>query len=66
MLKVMVNEDARQRISKTKLSTLFLSPGKEYEVMAVEPFIDGNWYRIIDEEGEDYLYPPSLFDIVEE
>ena len=24
------------------------------------------WYRIIDESGEDYLYPPMLFKIVEE
>lgn len=24
------------------------------------------WYRIIDESGEDYLYPPMLFEIVEE
>lgn len=25
-----------------------------------------NWYRIVDESGEDYLYPPQLFEIVEE
>lgn len=24
------------------------------------------WYRIVDESGEDYLYPPMLFEIVEE
>lgn len=43
--------------------------GKEYEVVAVE---DG-WYRIIDEEGYDedeeiqgYLYPPEIFEVVEE
>ena len=24
------------------------------------------WYCIIDESGEDYLYPPMLFEIVEE
>ena len=24
-----------------------------------------NWFRIIDESGEDYLYPPQLFEIVE-
>ena len=23
------------------------------------------WYRIIDESGEDYLYPPILFEIIE-
>ena len=24
------------------------------------------WYRIVDESGEDYLYPPQLFEVVEE
>ncbi len=24
------------------------------------------WYRIVDESGEDYLYPPMLFEIIEE
>ena len=24
------------------------------------------WYRIVDESGEDYLYPPEMFEIVEE
>nr|DAP12297.1 MAG TPA: hypothetical protein [Caudoviricetes sp.] len=24
------------------------------------------WYRIVDDSGEDYLYPPELFQIVEE
>lgn len=23
------------------------------------------WFRIIDESGEDYLYPPDIFEIVE-
>ena len=23
------------------------------------------WYRFIDDSGEDYLYPPELFEIVE-
>ena len=23
------------------------------------------WYRVIDETGEDYLYPPELFEVVE-
>lgn len=48
---------------------LALLHGKEYEVIAVE---DG-WYRIIDETGSDddeelsgYLYPPEVFEIIEE
>ena len=24
------------------------------------------WYRIIDESGEDYLYPPELFEVIED
>ncbi len=31
--------------------------GKCYEVLAAE----GNWLRIIDESGEDYLYPAKWF-----
>lgn len=23
-----------------------------------------DWYRIVDESGEDYLYPPDKFEIV--
>ncbi len=36
-------------------------PDKVYEVMSVER----DWYRIVDESDEDYLYPPELFEIVE-
>ncbi|NLI91851.1 MAG: hypothetical protein GX434_06465 [Peptococcaceae bacterium] len=35
---------------------------KVYDVISVEK----EWYRIIDEEGEDYLYPPDMFEVVEE
>ena len=38
-----------------------LIPGKEYEVISIEKH---GWYRIIDESGEDYMYPPELFEIV--
>ena len=34
---------------------------KVYEVMSVER----DWYRIVDESDEDYLYPPELFEIVD-
>jgi len=39
---------------------LELIHGKIYETLAVE---DG-WYRIIDETGEDYLYPPEAFELI--
>ena len=35
-------------------------PGKVYEVLS----ICNGWYRIIDESGEDYLYPPEKFEVV--
>ena len=41
---------------------LILSSGKIYEVLSTE---DG-WYRIQDDTGDDYLYPPEDFEIVEE
>ncbi len=34
--------------------------GKLYEVISIER----EWYRIVDETDEDYLYPPELFEIV--
>ncbi len=45
-----------------KTEFLVLTYNKEYDVLAVEK----GWYRIIDDSGEDYLYPPNLFEIVEE
>ncbi len=41
---------------------LMLTHGKEYTVLSVER----EWYRVIDNSGEDYLYPPEGFDIVED
>lgn len=41
---------------------LALLNNKKYNVISVEK----GWYRIIDETGEDYLYPPSLFEVCEE
>lgn len=38
-----------------------LNKNKIYNVLAIE----NGWYRIIDETGEDYLYPPEEFEIVE-
>lgn len=40
---------------------LVLTHGKEYHVLAVEE----DWYRINDDTGDDYLYPPDAFEIVE-
>lgn len=40
---------------------LELTSGKVYEVLSIE----GDWYRIMDDTDDDYLYPPEIFDIVE-
>ncbi len=47
---------------KGKTEVTGLIHDKVYEVISIEK----DWYRIIDESGEDYLYPPDLFEIVEE
>ncbi len=36
-------------------------PNKEYELVTIEK---NGWYRIIDESGEDYLYPPQKFEVI--
>ena len=41
---------------------LCLINGKEYKVISIEH----GWYRIVDETGEDYLYRPEGFEVVEE
>ena len=43
-----------------KGSPMTLKHGKMYRVMSVEK----GWYRIVDESGEDYLYPPDEFEVV--
>lgn len=43
-----------------KTSYLELTHDKTYQVISIEH----GWYRIIDDSGEDYLYPPDEFKIV--
>ena len=61
-MKVRVIEENRKCMGS--FSSVDLLKGKVYDAQ-----IDNGkmkWYRIIDESGEDYLYPPMLFEIVEE
>lgn len=44
-----------------KTVSLSLTQNKIYDVLSTEK----GWYRIIDDSGEDYLYPPEQFEIVE-
>ena len=41
---------------------LMLEHDQVYDVVSVEK----GWYRIVDESGEDYLYPPECFEIIEQ
>lgn len=41
--------------------SLIITHNKIYTVLSIEK----DWYRIVDDSGEDYLYPPQLFEIVE-
>nr|DAH46044.1 MAG TPA: hypothetical protein [Caudoviricetes sp.]DAI75341.1 MAG TPA: hypothetical protein [Caudoviricetes sp.]DAM22815.1 MAG TPA: hypothetical protein [Caudoviricetes sp.]DAQ62361.1 MAG TPA: hypothetical protein [Caudoviricetes sp.]DAR89996.1 MAG TPA: hypothetical protein [Caudoviricetes sp.] len=41
-------------------SPLELTHGKIYKVLSVER----GWYRIVDDTGEDYLYPAGNFEII--
>ena len=41
---------------------LVTSKGKVYDVLSIEK----GWYRIVDDSGEDYIYPPEMFEVVEE
>jgi hypothetical protein len=41
-------------------SFLVLTNGKIYDVLSVER----DWYRIVDDSNDDYLYHPKLFEVV--
>ena len=45
-----------------KTEFLVLTNGKVYDVLSVER----GFYRVVDDSGEDYLYPPEFFEIVDE
>lgn len=47
-------------IGKTEF--LVLTNGKVYDVLSVEK----GYYRVVDDSGEDYLYPPQYFETIEE
>lgn len=42
-------------------SPLELTNGKIYKVLSVER----GWYRVVDDTGEDYLYPAGNFEIID-
>lgn len=47
---------------KGKTEYLMLTHDKIYDVVSVEK----KWYRVVDDSGDDYLYPPEKFEIVQD
>ena len=56
----LAEEDGGLVLSAGEGELISLTVGKHYDVLAIER----GWYRIVDDTNEDYLYPPSLFEIV--
>ncbi|NVP22801.1 hypothetical protein [Treponema phagedenis] len=48
-------------VNKNK-KDIWFQDKEAYEVFAIE----GKYYRIVDDSGEDYLYPKVFFDIVDD
>lgn len=44
-----------------KSEFLVLTHNKVYTVVSIE----SGWYRLVDDSGEDYLYPPENFEIID-
>ena len=44
------------------IDTLAFEKGKVYDVISVEK----GWLRIMTELGEDYLFPPKMFEMINE
>ena len=63
-MKVKVIEEQRKHYGDW--STVDLLKDKVYDATIETENLPGDMYRIIDESGEDYLYFPCLFEIVEE
>jgi len=64
------NQKVQERMTAMKVrfigedDPLELLNGKEYDVIEVDE--ESGWYRIVDETGDDYLFDPEDFEIVEE
>ena len=60
-MRVKVIEEKRKNMGD--ISTVHLLMNKIYTVIDISPKM--KWFKIVDESGEDYLYPPELFEIIE-
>ena len=65
VIKLKVRYIGRREVDVPNSYKIFMDllSDKVYEVLSIE----GGWYRIIDESGEDYLYPSEKFvEVVED
>ena len=65
-MKVKVIEENREKMGEWGHMDLLKGKVYEAEVEKLPTKKELFMYRIVDESGEDYLYPPMLFEIVEE
>ncbi len=61
-MKVKIIKEKREQFHNKPFSLIDILDDKVYKVIAIE----NGKYRIIDESGEDYLYNPNAFEIVED
>ena len=55
--------ERKMKVRYTKeMTSISLTKNKVYDVLSIEK----GWYRILDDTEEDYLYPPDVFEIVED
>ncbi len=61
-MKVKIVKENREQYHNKPFSLIDILDDKLYDVISIEK----GKYRIVDESGEDYLYNPKAFEIVEE
>ena len=61
--------DAGRYKGVVRLKVKYIGPdsvGMPYGTIEDVITIEKGWYRIVDDSGEDYLYPPQIFEQVNE
>ena len=60
-VRCIVKTKSGRDVEKNEIYFGDVTEGEIYEVLSISK---NGWYRIIDASGEDYLYPPNMFEIV--
>ena len=58
---MMINEKVKVRFLRED-DPLALLHGKAYEARVLQK----GWFGVVDETGEEYAYPPELFEVVKD